>query len=162
MAEKPPVTLETPIQFARGVGEVRARGFLELGIKTCGDLLFYFPRDYLRFTDEAPVSAMRVGEVATVRGTILQTQLIRRPRARLVALLRDESGSDVAGEEVRDKCTLTWFNPYDLAKKILPGSLVRATGKVTVFRNRLQIVQPKVEVLDGKGEEALARKESAD
>ena len=56
------------------------------------------------------------------------------------------------------RCILTWFNPYDLAKKILPGTQVRVTGKVTLFRNRYQITQPKVEFLDGKDADALAPK----
>ncbi len=167
MPEKPPITLATPIQYARGVGEVRAREFLELGIKTCGDLLFYMPRDFLQFADEAPVAAMQVGQIATVRGTILQTQLIRRPRARLVALLQDEAGG-AGAEHVQGagnpleagRCTLTWFNPYDLAKKILPGTLVRATGKVTMFRNRMQIVQPKVEILREEQAEAVEKKQA--
>jgi len=45
---------------------------------------------------------------------------------------------------------LTWFNPYGLDKKLLPGMNVRVTGKVTVFRERFQMVQPQWEVLNGE------------
>jgi ATP-dependent DNA helicase RecG len=162
MPEKPPITLSTPIQYAKGVGEKRAAQFAALEIKTCGDLLFHLPRDYLHYTDEAAVTAIRVGDVATVRGTILQTRMHGRGRggwgmrgggrARLEALLEDASGTEGG------RCVLTWFNPYDLQKKLLPGTMVRVTGKVTMFRNRNQIVQGKVEVLDGKDAEALKPK----
>ncbi len=160
MVAKPPITLTTPIQYAKGVGEARAAQLAALGITTCGDLLFHLPRDYLHFTDEAPVAAMRVGEVATVRGTILQTRMHGRKRgwgggggkARLEALLEDATGT--AG----GRCVLTWFNPYDLQKKLMPGTMVRVTGKVTMFRNRNQIVQGKVEYLDGAEAEALQPK----
>src|SRR5438128_2100023 len=88
-----PITLTTPIQYAKGVGDARAAELIRLGIRTCGDLLFFLPRDYLHFTDEAPIAAMRVGDVATIRGTILQTRLHRRPRARLEALLEDSAST---------------------------------------------------------------------
>ena len=155
MPEKPPLTLATPIQYAKGVGEARAAEFAKLGIKTCGDLLFYFPRDYLHYTDEAPVAAIRVGEVATVKGTILQTRMLRgvgRAKARLEAMLEDASGTEGG------RCVLTWFNPYDLRTRVMPGKLVRVTGKVTQFRNRNQMVQPKIEFLDGKDSQAIAPK----
>ena len=166
MSEKPPITLNTPIQYAKGVGDKRAAQFAALDIKTCGDLLFHLPRDYLHFTDEAPVAAMRVGDVATVRGTILQTRMHGRKRgwggrgggggqARLEALLEDASGT---GEGGGGRCVLTWFNPYDLAKKLLPGTMVRVTGKVTMFRNRNQIVQGKLEFIDAHDAEALKPK----
>ena len=139
---------------------MRAAEFVKLGIRTCGDLLFYLPRDYLHFTDEAPIAAMRVGDVATVRGTILQTRMHggkgRGGKSRLEALLEDEAASGADGGH--DRCVLTWFNPYDLVKKVLPGMAVRVTGKVTLFRNRLQMSQPKIEFLDGKDEATLAKK----
>ena len=71
-------------------------------------------------------------------------------------MLEDATGTEGG------RCTLTWFNPYDLVKKVMPGTLVRVTGKVTMFRNRYQMVQPKIEFLDGKDEGALAPKSGAD
>src|SRR3954463_16050502 len=120
-----PITLKTPIQYAKGVGDARAAELIKLGIQTCGDLLFYLPRDYLHFTDEAPIAAMRVGDVATVRGTILQTRMHGgrgRGKSRLEALLEDEAVSGADGGH--DRCVLNWFNPYDLVKKLLPGTVV--------------------------------------
>src|SRR5437868_11179062 len=151
----PPLTLSTPIQYAKGVGDARAPELVKLGIKTCGDLLFYLPRDYLHFTDEAPVAAMRVGDVATIKGTILQSRMHRKGygrNARLEALLEDATGTEGG------RCVLTWFNPYDLQKKILPGTMIRATGKVSMYRNRYQMMQAKIEVLDENNAEALKPK----
>ena len=134
----PPLTLDTPIQYARGVGPVRA-GLLEaLGIKTCGDLLFYFPRDYLKYAGELPVSNLRPGEMVTLCGTLLQTRMHRRRPARFEALLDDGSG----------RCVLTWFNPHGVAEKLSPGLRLRVTGKVTHFNGRPQIVQPRFEILE--------------
>ncbi|HVS70360.1 MAG TPA: ATP-dependent DNA helicase RecG [Phycisphaerae bacterium] len=151
---RPPLTLATPVNYAKGVGEIRAVQLGLLGLKTCGDLLFHFPRDYLRFSDEAPVAEIRVGEMATIRGTLLQTRLLPRKPRRFEALLEDAAGAGPHGNGARTRCVLTWFNPYGLDKKLQPGMLIRATGKVTAFRDRLQIVQPHYEVLDGQADHA--------
>ncbi|HUO09833.1 MAG TPA: ATP-dependent DNA helicase RecG [Phycisphaerae bacterium] len=152
-----PLTLSTPVNYAKGVGEVRAAELNSLGIRTCGDLLFHLPRDYVHYADEAPISEMRVGEMATIRGTLLQTRLIPRKPRRFEALLEDASGSEKAGGGGvgggAGRCVLTWFNPFGLDKKLQPGMLVRVTGKVTSFRERRQMVQPQFEILDGKEEE---------
>jgi ATP-dependent DNA helicase RecG len=138
----PGVTLETPIQFARGVGPVRAKLLEDMGIKTCGDLLRYYPRDYLKYAGGVQVSDLRAGEMVTLQGTLLQTRLIRKRPARFEALLDDGSG----------RCVLTWFNPHGLADKLSPGLNLRVTGKVTVFNGRPQIVQPRYQVLEEKEE----------
>ena len=38
--------LSTPIQYVKGVGEKRAALFAKLDIRTVGDLLAHYPRDY--------------------------------------------------------------------------------------------------------------------
>src|SRR4029079_16999626 len=144
-----PLTLATPIMYAKGVGEVRAAEFASLYIKTCGDLLFHMPRDYLHYTDEAPMEAMKPGDVATIRGTILQTRLIPRPRKRFEALLEDVA-PQVSAAATKRRCLLTWFNPWGLDQNLQPGMLVLVSGKVTMFRERFQMVQPKFEVLAGE------------
>ena len=138
MPENPPLTLATPIQYAKGVGPARAAQLAALNITTCGDLLFYYPRDYLTVVEEAPISTLAPGTLATITGTLLQTRLIpRRPR-RFEALLEDAAGT---------KCVLTWFNLYGLENRLQPGMHIRVTGKVTVYRDRPQIMQPQWEPL---------------
>ncbi|MGN6368282.1 MAG: ATP-dependent DNA helicase RecG [Phycisphaerae bacterium] len=139
------------MNYAKGVGDVRAAELGALGIRTCGDLLFHLPRDYVHYTEEAPIAEIRPGEMATIRGTLLQTRLIPKKPRRFEALLQDAAGNANGNE--RTRCVLTWFNPFGLDKKLQPGMLIRATGKVTQFRERFQIVQPKFEILDGREEE---------
>jgi ATP-dependent DNA helicase RecG len=43
-----PVNFDTPIEYLKGVGPLRAETLKkELGIFTCGDLLYYFPFRYI-------------------------------------------------------------------------------------------------------------------
>jgi ATP-dependent DNA helicase RecG len=153
-----PLTLTTPVNYAKGVGEIRAAQLAALDIKTCGDLLLHLPRDYIHFSDEAPVAAIRPGDMATIRGTLLQTRLIPKKPRRFEALLEDAAGHGPDGTRERTRCVLTWFNPFGLDKKLQPGMLVRVTGKVTAFRERLQMVQPQFEILDESDPETAAPK----
>jgi len=121
---------------------VRAGHLQGLGIKTCGDLLFYYPRDYLYYSAEKPIAELRPGEMGTAKGRIIQTRLIKKRPVRFEALLEDESG----------RAVLTWFNPYGISDKLQVGLTVRATGKVTMFGGRVQLAQPKFEVLDDAAE----------
>ena len=40
-------SLSMPVQYLKGVGPARAKIFAQLGVETVGDLLEYFPRDWL-------------------------------------------------------------------------------------------------------------------
>lgn len=46
------------------------------------------------------------------------------------------------------RANLTWFNAGWMADRIERGSHVRATGKVSVYQNLAQLVNPKLELLD--------------
>ncbi len=130
--------LEAPIQFATGVGPQRARLFAKLGVATCGDMLNYYPRDYVQFQGHIRVSELRPGQHATVQGRIIQTRLIRRRPMRFEALLEEESG----------RCVLIWFNRHDLSGKIMLGISLRATGAVNIYNGRPQLLQPRFEPVD--------------
>ena len=138
MSEAPPITPDTPIQYAKGVGPARAAQLTGLGIKLCADLVTYYPRDYIRYEGEQPISTLRPGEMVTLTGTLLQTRLIRKRPVRFEALIDDGSA----------RAVLTWFNPYGIDEKLSPGTHIRVTGKTTAFGGRIQIVQGKFQVLE--------------
>ncbi len=135
-AARPPA-LESPVQFAHGVGPKRAEIFQAMGVSTCGDLLNLFPRDYAQSQGHVVVERLQSGQLASIEGQIIQTRAIRRRPARFEALLQDESG----------RCVLTWFNQMFMAEKLLPGMQVRATGKVKYFNSRPQMLAPRIDFL---------------
>ncbi len=49
------LTLETSVQFVRGVGPHRAALLDRLGLRTVQDLLYFLPRDVLDLTSVADV-----------------------------------------------------------------------------------------------------------
>ncbi len=133
----PAISLESPIELAHGVGPRRAWQLRDLGVCTCADLLEYFPRDYVEFHGQRTIAQIQPLENAAVEGDILQTRSFpRRPR-RFEALLDDNSG----------RCILVWFNRWNMEEKIQPGTRLRATGKIQLYKGRYQMVQPQYQLI---------------
>src|SRR5205823_13120750 len=64
--------LATPVEFVRGVGPQRAELLARLDIRTAGDLLFFFPRDYEDLTDRREIGDLDEDHVQTVRGEVVE------------------------------------------------------------------------------------------
>ena len=60
-------SLDTNIQYIKGVGEQRAKAMARLGIQTLYDLIGYFPRAYDDRTLIKPISLLIPGETVCVR-----------------------------------------------------------------------------------------------
>ena len=145
----PDGSLQTPLQFLKGVGPRKAADFARAGLHTVEDLLYRFP---LRYEDRSrlqPVASLREGQVATVAGDVITCGLraTRRPGFRIFeALVRDASGT------VR----LAWFNSAFLREQIHPGQRLVVYG--TFERNPfsgLQITNPQFEVVEADEAETL-------
>jgi ATP-dependent DNA helicase RecG len=128
--------LTRPAQYVKGVGPRRAVLLARLGVETLGDILFFLPRSYEDRSNVLPIAKLRRGATATVAGRIVGSALKGPIYRRYVSVeLDDDSG----------RLVLTFFNRNYLAEKFAAGGTVVATGKVTSFRKRLQMVNPAFE-----------------
>lgn len=114
------IDLDTPIQFVKGVGPVRAAQFESLNIKTAGDLLEHLPFRYETLPQSVPIDQLLLDEVATVIGQV--TAVRSRPGRR---------GSTTADiEDGTGRARVRWFNAPYVAQQIERGVTIRITGKV--------------------------------
>src|SRR5262245_38206969 len=127
-----------PVDDLHGVGSTRARYLKELGVRTLGDLLEYFPRSYQLETGARALGHLVAGEqIQQARGRVLAVDYIPvRPRPRFEATLEDDD---------RRKLALCWFNSAWLRQTIHPGIMLRVQGKVRFRRGIPQMTQPKWE-----------------
>ena len=72
--------LSSPVRYAKGVGEVRERALLRLGVRTVEDLLFFFPRRYEDRRSITPLSALTEGVFASVVAEVISFE--SRPTSR--------------------------------------------------------------------------------
>jgi ATP-dependent DNA helicase RecG len=131
--------LSMPVRFLKGVGPARAKTFAQLGVRTVGDLLEYFPRDWVFVPEPIKINQMQEGQSATIVGQVESTdyQSYRRPPI-FEAELSDETGV----------CRIIWFHGGYLRNQLKPGMVIMASGKVTLYKHQLQMTNPKFVVLD--------------
>ncbi len=135
------LNLSMPVQFLKGVGPARARIFAQLGVETVGDLLEYFPRDWVFAPEPEKIGRVRPGDNVTVVGLVESTdfQSFRRS-AIFEAVIADDTGV----------CRLVWFHGGYLRDKLKPGQVIMTSGKASLYKHQLQMTNPKFMVVDGK------------
>ncbi len=123
--------LEEPISSVRSVGPRRQALFEKLGIRTVGDALEYFPKDYLDRSKLRTISELQYGSketfVAEVRG-VTQRQ-VRPSLTLLTAVLEDATGTIEA----------TWFTRGYARHGIEAGQELIFTGKIGQYHGRLKV-----------------------
>ncbi len=134
---------EIDVQFVKGVGEVRARQLKKIGIETALDLLNHIPRRYLDRSTILKINELTPKEETTVVGRIVKTEVIYRPRKRLVVTIYDGTGL-LEG---------IWFNTVDYFSKVFKKDQeIAFSGKIGFFR-RWQIVHPDFDIIEESKEQ---------
>jgi len=129
--------LKTTVQFVRGVGPERMKLLANLGIATIEDLLWNLPRDVLDLTNVRRAAELRVGELQTVRGTVVDVDGRTSGHGRsLVGVLLDSDGTYVRG---------IWFNQPWMTHKFHGGEAVLFSGKPKRHAGRWEFASPRVQ-----------------
>lgn len=133
------ITLDTPVQFVKGVGPTRALQLAQLGVHVVEDLLTYFPRRFDLRKQAQAIGTLRGDEKsATVAGEIISIdERAYGPKPYLQCLLKDETAM----------VAVKWFHGGYLRDRISEGAFVAVSGKVSVFREQLQFINPRVQVI---------------
>ena len=133
--------LDTPVQFIKGVGAVRAGQLAQLGIRTLEDLLTYFPRRFDLRPQVQPIAALSADQQnATVAGEVGNIRENRFGRVPVFqCILTDATG----------KVAVRWFHGSWLRDRIKPGLHIAVSGPVSTYKGRLQLVNPRHQVIWG-------------
>lgn len=130
---------DTPIQFVKGVGPSKAETLGQLGIQTVMDLLEYYPRDHVFAPVPDKIENIQPNQTVTIMGTLESTEYQSYRRTPMFeARLADDTGT----------CRIVWFHGGYLQKQLHPGMQIAATGKVSQYKNRLQLNSPKFLIID--------------
>lgn len=138
-------TLETEVQYVKGVGEKVAQVLSKLNIYTLGDLLFHLPRRYEDRRHFRKIAHARPGDAITVSGKLITVDNVKVRNLTLTKAYLDD-GSGVL--------ELVWYNqPYmkDMLNK-LRNSRIVAYGVVKESPYGLQMETPEWEDLPAGGD----------
>ena len=133
------LSLDTPVQYVKGVGPTRADQLAQLGIETVEDLLLYFPRRFDLRRQIQPINTLRGDEpAATIAGEVVgveQHSYGRRPYFQCVI----DDGTGWA--------QIKWFHGGYLQEQIHEGIHLAVSGKVGVYKEALQLINPRHQIL---------------
>ena len=152
MPSKVPLTLETPIQYVKGVGPKLAAIFKTRNIHTVGDFIHWFPRTWQdnrhvrRFADIVPGRAVVVlAEIVSKRAIPL-----RRRNSRFYEVTLTD-GSDFIFCKFFKAPYKGWFNSLTVGKS------VEVRGTAAFYRNRLEFHHPQIFPFEGEPPEVEER-----
>ncbi|MDQ7013028.1 MAG: ATP-dependent DNA helicase RecG [Planctomycetota bacterium] len=144
------IGLTTTVDKLPGIGLKRAHGLASLGLTNLGKLIAHLPMRHEVQAGEAKIAELKPGQVVSARGDVTATRpsaFGRRPR--FEAVLTDETG----------RLDLVWFNQNYLQQRIHAGARLRVQGELRQRGNKMQIANPRWELLPLDGEEPASREE---
>jgi ATP-dependent DNA helicase RecG len=112
-----------------------------LDIHTVSDLLRHYPRRYAERGELTDIAGLEVGEHATVMARIENVNK-RRMRSRNGTIL------EMTITDGRRRLSCAFFNQAWRERELRPGKTGLFAGKVTAFRNTLQLANPEYQLLD--------------
>lgn len=130
-------TLDSSIQYIKGVGPAYAKKFEKLGIQTVRDLLLHYPRRYIDYSQPYTVASAPYDVDCCVRATVLQKDPDRRIKGGRVlsrVLAADDSGV----------LALSWFNAPYAAQNLTVGETYFFEGRIGGAMTRRELLHPLV------------------
>ncbi len=110
------------VTYLKGVGEKRAKLFAKLGIRTVGDLLLHFPRDYVDFTAPVSISELEIDENSVFSGYVSKKlKPYLGPRYSIFKAIVSDETEDIL---------LTFFNSQYTFEKLVEGQEYIFYGKI--------------------------------
>jgi ATP-dependent DNA helicase RecG len=130
------------------VGDKTAKALASgLELHTVGDLLHHYPRRYAERGEHTDIASLQVGEQVTVAAQVRKVN-VRPMRQRRGNLL------EVTVGDGRRSLTLTFFNQAWRERELQVGRWGLFAGKVTKFRDTLQLNSPQYQLVAEPGSEA--------
>lgn len=125
-----------PITNLKGIGQKTAGLYNKLGIFSCEDLLYNFPRDYIKYENTKSILDSSVGETVSIKGRI-----VKQPLLKYVKKFKIVSAYIKTDDQV---ILATWFNMAYLAKSLKPGEMYVFRGTLNVKGNSYCLEQPQI------------------
>lgn len=140
------LTLETDVQFVKGIGPRIALLLKEKQILTVEDLLSHLPFRYEDRLSPQAIEDLKPGEMASIIGEVRGTALLRTRRMPIFEMTVGQGLGKI-------KCM--WFHGSYLKDKFQAGQMVALYGKVEPSRSSssFKMIQPQVELLPDRDDE---------
>lgn len=146
---KPDLSLETSIQYLKGVGPALAATLSKRSLRTVGDLVHYFPRAFEDRRAARNIASLNPDDLVSLKATVVKVSsynMGRSSRKIWDVVIRDSSG------QIHCKFFRVPYKGY--FERFEPGKEVRVVGRVILYRNVKEFHHP--ELRDLVSEEEIA------
>lgn len=145
---KPPG--ETDVIYVKGVGPKVGYALNKLGIYTANDLLFYFPRKHVDYSNRTLIKNLKVDTNTTIFGHIKSTQafMTKNNLSILKVKIADESGS-LELSFFYAKANRHMLERYKAQFPKGAGIMASGTVKMNSFDGRLTLDKPQYSIMAG-------------
>jgi len=135
--------LDSPITIIKDITPRVATRFAKLDVNTIENLLYFFPRRYVDYSQRKTISQLEEGKEQTIIASIWQAKVATFGNLRSTeAIVGDETGT------VR----VVWFNQPYLAKKFPANTRIIISGTVREFKGEKVFESPEWELIKGTEE----------
>lgn len=134
------MSVDTPVQYVKGVGPKLATLLGRKGITTLRDLVEFYPRSYEDRRAARNIASLKDGDFVGLRAQIVRVAQIpigKSSRKIYDVIVRDGSGA------IHCKFFRVPYRGY--FERFRPGTEVRVVGKVITYRNELQFHHPEIQ-----------------
>lgn len=141
---------ETDVIYVKGVGPKLGYILNKLGIYTAADLLFYFPRKHIDYSNRTLIKDLKIDENVTIFGYIKSTQaFVTKSNLSILKIkIADESGT----LELSFFYAKTNRHMLERAKAQFPqgaGIMASGTVKLNSFDGKLTLDKPQYSIMAG-------------
>jgi ATP-dependent DNA helicase RecG len=133
--------LDSPVTIAKGIAAGSASKLAKLGVQTIRDLLFFFPRRHLDYSQRKPIAELEVGEEQTVLATVWEARIAR---------LGPQKGTEVIVGDETGNMRAVWFNQPFLAKNFPTNAQLVLSGRVSEFKGNKVFESPEWELVEDR------------
>ncbi len=133
--------LDAPLTVVSGIGPANAQKLESLGLKTLGDLIYYFPRRYDDYSQLKMISHLHYGEEVTIIGVVEKIDTRRTQNRNMTvteAIIFDGTG----------RLRITWFNQKWITDKVVRGMQIVVSGKIDMYLGKLVMTNPAWEEIE--------------
>ncbi|MEY3369642.1 MAG: hypothetical protein RLZZ361_312 [Cyanobacteriota bacterium] len=141
---------EVSVRYLPGVGEINEKKLNLLGIKTIKDLLHYFPRTHISYSDITPIREIQEEQQVSILGVIQKVSAFKSPNKNLIILsifIKDNSGKLKINKYFQGNSIHFYLKQY--TGKFPQGAHVLAVGTVKYdkFSKQKTLHDPQIEVI---------------
>lgn len=127
------ITNNTEITKIKGISDKRAAMYNKLGISTAEDLISFYPRDYIDYTEPKKIAEIENEEICVFKGEV---------KKKLKPYFGKVTVYHIAVSDGTDEMLITFFNNQFAYNKIVEGHSYLFYGKVTCTFAKKEALSP--------------------